>query len=142
MTNVRKTSKKYSVQFSSVTQLCLTLCDPMNRSTPGLPVHHPLQEFTQTHVHRIMYELMKVLLTVMCSVLWRAFHDTMEETCNLSVLLRYCIQTWHWVVPSPKVCANKIWVYTLNSRYRLLCLGIRKISQLLIPVNELSNIWF
>jgi len=42
-----------SVQFSSVTQSCLTLCDPMNRSTPGLPVHHQLLEFTQTHVHRV-----------------------------------------------------------------------------------------
>ena len=40
-----------SVQFSSVTQSCLTLCDPMNRSMPGLPVHHQLPEFTQTHVH-------------------------------------------------------------------------------------------
>ena len=40
-----------SVQFSSVTQSCPTLCDPMNRSTPGLPVHHHLPEFTQTHVH-------------------------------------------------------------------------------------------
>ena len=39
----------YLVQFSSVAQLCPTLCDPMNRSTPGLPVHHQLQEFTQTH---------------------------------------------------------------------------------------------
>ena len=39
-----------SVQFSSVTQSCLTLCDPMNHSTPGLPVHHQLPEFTQTHV--------------------------------------------------------------------------------------------
>ena len=38
----------YSVQFSSVTQSCLTLCDPMNCSTPGLPVHHQLLEFTQT----------------------------------------------------------------------------------------------
>ena len=42
-----------SVQFSSVTQSCPTLCDPMNRSTPGLPVHHQLLEFTQTHVHRV-----------------------------------------------------------------------------------------
>ena len=41
------------VQFSSVTQSCPTLCDPMNRSTPGLPVHHQLPEFTQTHVHRV-----------------------------------------------------------------------------------------
>ena len=42
-----------SVQFSSVTQSCLTLCDPMNHSTPGLPVHHQLPEFTQTHVHQV-----------------------------------------------------------------------------------------
>ena len=40
-----------SVQFSSVAQSCPTLCDPMNCSTPGLPVHHQLPEFTQTHVH-------------------------------------------------------------------------------------------
>ena len=37
--------------FSSVAQSCLTLCNPMNCSTPGLPVHHQLPEFTQTHVH-------------------------------------------------------------------------------------------
>ena len=40
-----------SVQFSSVSQSCPTLCDPMNCSTPGLPVHHQLPEFTQTHIH-------------------------------------------------------------------------------------------
>ena len=39
--------------FSSVTQSCPTLCDPMNRSIPGLPVHHQLPEYTQTHVHRV-----------------------------------------------------------------------------------------
>ena len=39
------------VQFSSVAQSCPTLCDPMNHSTPGLPVHHQLPESTQTHVH-------------------------------------------------------------------------------------------
>ena len=44
---------KTSVQFSSVAQLCPTLCDPMNCSTPGLPVHHQFPEFTQTHVHRV-----------------------------------------------------------------------------------------
>ena len=42
-----------SVQFSSVAQSCPTLCNPMNRSTPGLPVHHQFPEFTQTHVHRV-----------------------------------------------------------------------------------------
>ena len=40
-------------QFSSVTQSCLSLCDPMNRSTPGLPIHHHLPEFIQIHVHRV-----------------------------------------------------------------------------------------
>ena len=49
----RKTGKKISIQFSSVTQSCLTLCDPMNHCMPGLPVHHHLPEFTQTHVHRV-----------------------------------------------------------------------------------------
>ena len=43
----------HSVQFSSVTQSCLILCDPMNRSTAGLPIHHQLPESTQTHVHRV-----------------------------------------------------------------------------------------
>ena len=41
------------VQFSSVAHSCPTLCNPMNRSTPGLPVHHQLPEFTQTHIHRV-----------------------------------------------------------------------------------------
>ena len=52
--NTQNNSTKYmlfnKVQFSSVVQSCPTLCDPMNRSTPGLPVHHQLLEFTQTHV--------------------------------------------------------------------------------------------
>ena len=42
-----------SVQFSSVTQSCPTLCNPMNRSLPGLPVHHQLPEFIQIHVHQV-----------------------------------------------------------------------------------------
>ena len=45
------TTSATSVQFSSVAQSCLTLCEPMDCSTPGLPVHHQLPEFTQTHVH-------------------------------------------------------------------------------------------
>ena len=53
---VRKSARFFPLifeLFSSVSQSCLTLCDPMNRSTPGLPVHHQLPEFTQTHVHRV-----------------------------------------------------------------------------------------
>ena len=50
----RKTYTSFAFQFSSVQSLsCVRLCDPMNRSTPGLPVHHPLPEFTQTHVHPV-----------------------------------------------------------------------------------------
>ena len=44
---------KMVLQFSSVTQSCPALCDPMNRSTPGLPVHYQLPDFTQTHVHGV-----------------------------------------------------------------------------------------
>ena len=46
-------NKHISVQFSSVAQSCPTLCHPMNRSTPGLPVHHQLPEFTRTHIHQV-----------------------------------------------------------------------------------------
>ena len=46
-------AKRTSVQFSSVAQSCPTSCNPMNRSTLGLPIHHQLPEFTQTHVHRV-----------------------------------------------------------------------------------------
>ena len=48
-----QTSTWISHQFSSVTESCLTLCNPMNHSTSGLPVHHQLPKFTQTHVHRV-----------------------------------------------------------------------------------------
>ena len=47
------TNSSCLVQFSSVTQSCPTLCDRMNCSMPGLPVHHQLPEFTQTHLHRV-----------------------------------------------------------------------------------------
>ena len=50
---MRRNTMEYSVQFSSVTQSCPTLCDPMNRSMPGLPVHHQLPEFTHTHGHLV-----------------------------------------------------------------------------------------
>ena len=50
---VKNRSMFSSVQFISGTQSCPTLCDPMNRSTPGLPVHHQLPKSTQTHVHRV-----------------------------------------------------------------------------------------
>ena len=48
---VSTVSPSVTLQFSSVTQSCPILCDPMNHSMPGLPVHHQLPEFTQTHIH-------------------------------------------------------------------------------------------
>ena len=54
MQNLQKAELvKIESHFSSVTQSCPTLCHPMNRSMPGLPVHHQLPEFTHTHVHRV-----------------------------------------------------------------------------------------
>ena len=50
------------IQFSSVAQSCLTLCDPMDCSMPGLPVHHQLLEFTQTHVHWVRDAIQHSLL--------------------------------------------------------------------------------
>ena len=51
--HIKGCSTSLVIQFSSVAQSCPTLCDPMNLSTPGLPVHHQLLEFTQTHAHRV-----------------------------------------------------------------------------------------
>ena len=51
--HMKRCSTLLSIQFSSVAQSCPTLCNPMNHSTPGLPVHHQLPEFTQTHVHQV-----------------------------------------------------------------------------------------
>ena len=51
--DIKKRWQEYTDQIRSVAQSCPTLCDPMNRSTPGLPVHYQLPEFTQTHVHQV-----------------------------------------------------------------------------------------
>ena len=51
--NKKKDMEAKCFRYNSVAQSCPTLCDPMNRSTPGLPVRHQLPEFTQTHVHQV-----------------------------------------------------------------------------------------
>ena len=53
MVLLKKEHESVDIQFDSVAQSCLTLCDPINCSTPGLPIHHKLPEFTQTHAHRV-----------------------------------------------------------------------------------------
>ena len=98
-----------SVQCSSVAQSCPTLCDPMNRSTQGLPVHHHLQEFTQTHVHRVhdaiqpSHPLSPVLLLPPISPSIRVFS-------NESVLRMRYLKYWSFsfsIIP-PKVIPGLI----------------------------------
>ena len=78
--------KKISDQIRSVAQSCPTLCDPMNRSTPGLPVHHQLPEFTQTHQvsdatsHVILCRLLLLLPPIPSSI--RVFSN--ESTLHIS----------------------------------------------------------
>ena len=70
-----------SVQFSSVTQSFLTLCNPMNCSMPGLPVHHQLPEFIQTHVHRVSDAISHLILCCPFSLLPSIF-PSIRVFCN------------------------------------------------------------
>ena len=73
-------------QIRSVAQSCPTLCDPMNRSTPGLPVHHQLLEFTQTHVHRVSNAIQPShpLLSPSPPALNRSQHQSLFQGVNSS----------------------------------------------------------
>ena len=94
-----------SVQFSSVAQSCPTLCDPMNHSTPGLPVHHQLSESTQTHIHWVS-------AAIQPSHLW----DKISHLCYPLLLLPS-------IFPSIRVCSDeavlrirwpKYWSFSFN----------------------------
>ena len=95
-------------QFSSVSQLCLTLCDPMNCSTPGLPVHHQLLEFTQTHVHRyptlVHLSLHWACLTYSwylsaCQGSW--FYDSVQSSLHHLATRGFYLWGRHWWLPFP-----------------------------------------
>ena len=75
----------YSSHFSSVSHSCLTLCNPMDCSTPGLPVHHQLPEFTQTHVHRVSDAINRLILCCPIFFLTSIF-PTFRVFSNESVL--------------------------------------------------------
>ena len=79
------------VQFSSVIQSCLTLCDPMNRSMPGLPVHHQLPESTQTQVHRVgdAIEPSHPLLSPSPPALNLSQHQGLSNESPLSIRSKY-----------------------------------------------------
>ena len=66
------------IQFSSVAKSCPTLCDPMDCSTPGFPVHHQLLEFTQTHVHGVRDAIQPSQRVVPFSSLLQSFPATMS----------------------------------------------------------------
>ena len=89
-----------SVQFSSATQLCLTLCDPMDWSTPGCPVHYQLPELAQTHVHQVS--------------------DVIQSSHSLSPLLllpsifpSIRVSFWHWLWSNTlrMKLLSYIWIY-------------------------------
>ena len=70
-----KETSKNSQSVSQSVQSYPTLCDPMNRSTPGLPVHHQLPEFTQTHVHVELFQILKddavKVMHSICQQIWK-----------------------------------------------------------------------
>ena len=89
-------------QFSSFAQSCLTLCEPMNRSTPGLPVHHQLQEFTQTHVH---LSVMTSSQLILCRplLLLNSIPPSIRVFSNESTLLMKWPKYWSFsfsIIPS------------------------------------------
>ena len=79
------------IQFSSVTQSCPTLCDPMNCSTPGLPVHHHLPEFTQTHVHQVG-DAITAAMNLQFKNLWRSkiWNSIISEVTASKTRVLYC----------------------------------------------------
>ena len=97
-------SVSHSVQFSSVTQSCPTLCNPINCSMPGLPVHHQLLEFTQTQVHRvgnaIQPSLSRVQLFVIFDRIIRDWSHRNDNTCFHRHIFKQwllCIRDNNWI---------------------------------------------
>ena len=103
-----------TVQFNSVTQLCPTLCDPMDYSMPGLPVHHQLPEFTQTHVHLMVmpsnhlvlccpllllpstFPSIRVFSNVVYSHFYKWLHNC-QHSCYRNDFQRYFYHTLCWL---------------------------------------------
>ena len=85
---------KVSDQIRSVAQSCPTLCDPMNRSTPGLPVHHQLPEFTQTHVHsehKLKLTNIAVFTSLLDLKLFLTFQGSISEVNKYFFCCCYCL---------------------------------------------------
>ena len=107
-------SQDLGVQFSSDTQSCPTLCDPMNRCTPGLPVHHQFPESTQTHVlatFKLQYSIIKCCHHAVNDVLFQQLMDFSLEVC-------IC-----WL-PSP-ICPSSAQPLATTSLYLFFCFVIQ-----------------
>ena len=104
MTQSKKWAKELIIHFSSVTQLCLTLCDPMNHSTPGFPVHHQFPEFTQTHIHRSMMPSSHLILC--CPLLLPPISPSIRVFSNESTLRMRWPKSWNFsfsIIPSKEI---------------------------------------
>ena len=112
---VGKTTKaiQVSVQFNSVTQSCPTLCDPTNRSIPGLPVHHQLPEFTETHVHRVSdaiqpsHPLFSLLLLPPIPPSIRVFSNESTLHMRWPKYWSFCFS----IIPSKEICGGFILIF-------------------------------
>ena len=102
----------YCFQFNSVAQSCPTLCDPINRSMPGLPVHHQLPESIQTHVHRVgdAIQPSHPLLSPFPPALNLSQHQGLFQWVNSSVLVLYLM-----LIPQSTSC----WFLLCNHKHFL-----------------------
>ena len=104
----------YSIQFSSVTQSCPALCNPMDCSTPGLPTHHQLPEFTQTHVHWVVIPSNHLTL---CHPLLLLIFPSIRAFSNESVLHIRWPKCWSFsfnISPSNEYSAWTGWIFLLS----------------------------
>ena len=105
MIRVGLVSRFSSVQFSSVAQSCPTLCDSMNRSMPGLPVHHHLPEFTQTHVHWVG-DVIQPLILCLPLLLPPSIPSSIRVFSNESALRMRWPKYWSFIfsiIPSKEI---------------------------------------
>ena len=102
----------WSVQFSSVAQSCLTLCNPMDCSTPGLPVHHQLLEFTQIHVHWVSDAIQPSLLCHPLLLLPSIFPSIWSFANESAVCIRWP-KYWSFIF---NICPSNVYSVLISFR--------------------------
>ena len=115
---------RHLVQFSLVAQLCPTLCDLMNCSTPGLPVHHQLPELTQTHVHRVSdaiqpsHPLSSPSLPALSLSQHQGIFQWVSSSHQVARVLEFRLQhqSFQWIFRTDFLQSCFLWVCFLNSK--------------------------